>query len=84
MRISRRVGAAGVGVGVALGVSGVIGAAVAVPAASADAATSTTYNSTASAEAGFVQAGGVQVPVPDNSVRATDSSGPQNGSLGLS
>jgi hypothetical protein len=84
VRISRRVGAAGVGVGVALGVSGVIGAAVAVPAASADAATSTTYNSTASAEAGFVQAGGVQVPVPDNSVRATDSSGPQNGSLGLS
>lgn len=84
MRISRRVGAAGVGVGVALGFSGVIGAAVAVPAASADAATSTTYNSTATAEAGFVQAGGIQVPVPENSVSATDSSGPQNGSLGLS
>jgi hypothetical protein len=84
VRISRRVGAAGVGVGVALGFSGVIGAAVAVPAASADAATSTTYNSTATAEAGFVQAGGIQVPVPDNSVSATDSSGPRNGSLGLS
>jgi hypothetical protein len=84
VRISRRVGAAGVGVGVALGVSGVIGAAVAVPAASADAATSTTYNSTATAEAGFVQAGGVQVPVPQNSVSATDSTSPQNGSLGLS
>jgi hypothetical protein len=84
VRISRRVGAAGVGVGVALGFSGVIGAAVAVPAASADAATSTTYNSTATAEAGFVQVGGIQVPVPDNSVYATDSSGPRNGSLGLS
>jgi hypothetical protein len=59
-----------------------LGAALVIPAASADAGT--TYNSTATATAGYVSIAGNQIPVPDNSVTATDSASPRSASLGLS
>jgi hypothetical protein len=65
-----------------LGFGGVVGAAVILPAAAASAGT--TYNSTASAEAGAVTIAGNVVPVPDNSVTATTGDSPASASLGLS
>lgn len=73
MHLKKGLSVAGVGVAV--------GAAVAIPASAASAGT--TYDSTASAVAGYVSVGGTTVPVPDNSVKATDTSGPQSASLGL-
>ena len=58
---------------------------MAIPAAGASAAPVTgspAYNSTATAEAGYVSVGGNEV-VPDNIVTATDNASPQNQSLGL-
>jgi hypothetical protein len=78
VRIRKGLGLAGVGIAV--------GAAVAIPAAGASAAPVTgspAYNSTATAEAGYVSVGGNEV-VPDNIVTATDNASPQNQSLGLS
>jgi hypothetical protein len=78
VRMKKGLGLAGVGVAV--------GAAVAIPAAAANAAPlsgSPAYNSTATAEAGYVSVGGNEV-VPDNVVTATDNASPQNQSLGLS
>lgn len=73
MRISKSLGLAGVGAA--------MGAVVMIPAA---ASAGTTYNSTATASAGSVTVGGNNVPFPDNSVTATDQSGPQAASLGVS
>jgi hypothetical protein len=62
-----------------------VGAAVVIPAAGANAAAVTgnpAYNSTSTAAAGYVSAGGDEV-VPDNIVTATDHASPQSQSLGL-
>lgn len=64
-----------IGVGVALS------AAAAAPASAA--VTGTTYESTASAIAGYVAIGGHVIPVPDNSVTATDGNSPQRAALGI-
>jgi hypothetical protein len=74
VRITTGLGFAGIGVAVGA-------AAVAVPASAASAGT--TYHSTATAIAGYVSVGGNQVPVPDNTVTATDGDSPQSASLGL-
>lgn len=50
----------------------------------AAASAGTTYNSTATATAGSVSIAGNNVPVPDNSVTATDKTGPQAAGLGIS
>jgi hypothetical protein len=73
MGISKRIGY--------LGFGGVVGAAVILPAAAANAGT--TYNSTATATAGAVSVGGNALPVPDNTVTATDGNSPQHAGLGL-
>lgn len=52
-----------------------------IPAA---ASAGTTYNSTATATAGSVGVGGNNLPIPDNSVTATDKTGPQAAGLGVS
>lgn len=71
--ISRRLGYIGFG--------GLLGAAVVLPAAAANA--SGTYNSTATASAGSVSIAGNPVPVPDNTVTATNGNSPQSAALGL-
>lgn len=73
MRVSRGLGLAGI--------SAAVGAVALIPAA---ASAGTTYNSTATATAGSVTIAGNNVPVPDNSVTATNQTGPQAASLGAS
>lgn len=58
-----------------------MGAVALIPAA---ASAGTTYNSTATATAGSVTIAGNNVPVPNNSVTATNQTGPQAASLGVS
>lgn len=73
MRVSKGLGFAGI--------SAAMGAVALIPAS---ASAGTTYNSTATATAGSVSIAGNNVPVPNNSVTATNQTGPQEASLGVS
>lgn len=72
MRMAKGLGFAGMGAA--------MGAVVMIPAA---ASAGTTYNSTATATAGSLTVAGKNVPLPNNTVRATDKTGPQTGSTGI-
>lgn len=73
--VRKKTGLGFIGVGVAAC------AAAAVPAGAAMAGT--TYNSTASAIAGYVSVAGHVIPIPDNQVHATNGNSPQRAALGI-